>query len=247
MLRDYLEGSINPCNIYKTIRHNVKFNKEHPNYFKPEGITVFCGAQGSGKTLSAVQFIEKLTFDYPQAILVTNTEMKNINFMTEVREYTGLDCLLDIENGEKGVIYFIDEIHLEMNSLESKNLSMDVIVELSQQRKQRKLIVGTSQVFMRMAKPLREQIKHVILCKNYFHVLQFNRYIDNEYAYEKDGKLVSDRSKVYWWFHSPSLYNSYNTYAKMKRYKNEWRSGSDKQNIYENDNVIKLDVGGSGK
>ena len=67
--------------------------------------------------MSAVQFIEKLTFDYPKAILVTNTEMHNINFLTEVREYTGLDCLLDIENGEKGVIYFIDEIHLEMNSL----------------------------------------------------------------------------------------------------------------------------------
>lgn len=196
--------------------------------------------------MSAVQFIEKLTFDYPKAILVTNTEMHNINFLTEVREYTGLDCLLDIENGEKGVIYFIDEIHLEMNSLESKNLSMDVIVELSQQRKQRKLIVGTSQVFMRMAKPLREQIKHVILCKNFLRILQFNRYIDNEYAVEKDGKLVSDRSKVYWWFHSPRLYNSYNTYAKMKRYKNEWRKGNDKQDIYNN-NVINLEMGGNSK
>lgn len=172
--------------------------------------------------------------------------MHNINFLTEVREYTGLDCLLDIENGEKGVIYFIDEIHLEMNSLESKNLSMDVIVELSQQRKQRKLIVGTSQVFMRMAKPLREQIKHVILCKNFLRILQFNRYIDNEYAVEKDGKLVSDRSKVYWWFHSPILYNSYNTYAKMKRYKNEWRKGNDKQDIYNN-NVINLEMGGNSK
>lgn len=161
--------------------------------------------------------------------------MSNINFLTEVREYTGLDCLMDIENGENGVIYFIDEIHLEMNSLESKNLSMDTIVELSQQRKQRKLIVGTSQVFMRMAKPLREQVKNVIVCKNFFRLLQANRYIDNEISYEKDGKLCSDRSKLFLWFHSPRLYNSYNTYAKMKRYKREWSSGNEKQDIYIKD------------
>lgn len=185
--------------------------------------------------MSAVQFIEQLTFDYPKAILVTNTEMKNINFLTEVVEYKGLDSLLEIENGENGVIYFIDEIHLEMNSLESKNLSMDTIVELSQQRKQRKLIVGTSQVFMRMAKPLREQVKNVIICKNFFRLLQVNRYVDNEFAYEKDGKLCSDRSKMFFWFHSPRLYNSYDTYAKMKRYKNEWRNGNEKQDIYSTD------------
>lgn len=189
--------------------------------------------------MSAVQFIEQLTFDYPKAILVTNTEMKNINFLTEVVEYKGLDSLLEIENGENGVIYFIDEIHLEMNSLESKNLSMDTIVELSQQRKQRKLIVGTSQVFMRMAKPLREQVKNVIICKNFFRLLQMNRYVDNEFAYEKDGKLVSDRSKLFFWFHSPKLYNSYDTYAKMKRYKNEWRAGNSKQDIYDNSLVIR--------
>lgn len=165
--------------------------------------------------------------------------MKNINFLTEVVEYKGLDSLLEIENGENGVIYFIDEIHLEMNSLESKNLSMDTIVELSQQRKQRKLIVGTSQVFMRMAKPLREQVKNVIICKNFFRLLQMNRYVDNEFAYEKDGKLVSDRSKLFFWFHSPKLYNSYDTYAKMKRYKNEWRAGNSKQDIYDNSLVIR--------
>lgn len=202
------------------------------------GITVFCGPQGSGKTLSAVQFVEQLTYDYPNAILVTNTEMKNINFLTQVVEYKGLDSLLEIENGENGVIYFIDEIHLEMNSLESKNLSMDTIVELSQQRKQRKLIVGTSQVFMRMAKPLREQVKNVIVCKNFFRLLQMNRYVDNEFAYEKDGKLCSDRSKLFFWFHSPALYNSYDTYAKMKRYKKEWSSGTTRQDIYDNSCMI---------
>ena len=56
------------------------------------------------------------------------------------------------------MLYFIDELHLELNSLESKNIDIDVMVEISQQRKQRKHIVGTSQVYMRLAKPIREQI-----------------------------------------------------------------------------------------
>lgn len=85
-----------------------------------------------------------------------------------VYAYDGIDCLKNINNGEYGVVYFIDEIHLELNSLESKNIDIDVMVELSQQRKQRKHIVGTSQIYMRMAKPLREQVKDIILCKNYF-------------------------------------------------------------------------------
>ncbi|MFQ9701887.1 MAG: hypothetical protein ACLR0U_04940 [Enterocloster clostridioformis] len=41
----------------------------------------------------------------------------------------------------------IDEIHLEFNSLESKNIDIEVMIEVSQQRKQRKHIIGTSQVY----------------------------------------------------------------------------------------------------
>ena len=152
----FLNGSINPYNIFKVINYKHKFRKEHPLYFGQDGLLVFCGSQGSGKTLSAVQYIRELCDFYPRAILVTNTEIKGLSKNTRVIEYTGIDSITKIENGEEGVIYFIDEIHLEFNSLESKNVPIEVMVEVSQQRKQRKHIVGTSQVFMRMAKPLRE-------------------------------------------------------------------------------------------
>lgn len=102
-------------------------------------------------------------------VLVTNVDINGLPEHTQVIEYDGLECLKNIENGQHGVLYFIDEIHLELNSLESKNIDMDTIVELSQQRKQRKHIVGTSQVYMRMAKPLREQVKNVVLCKNFLN------------------------------------------------------------------------------
>ena len=226
-----LDGSFNPFNMIKVLNYRHKFNKSHPNYFQPEGLLVFCGSQGSGKTLSAVQYIKKVVELYPKCILVTNTEIKDLPSYTRVVDYEGIESLTHIENGQDGVLYFIDEIHLEFNSLESKNVPIEVMIEVSQQRKQRKHIVGTSQVYMRMAKPLREQIKNVVLCKNFFHCIQFNRLIDGDSAIEKNGKLVFDTVKYSIWFHTPNLYGSYDTYAKMKRYRNEW-NGISRQDIY---------------
>lgn len=239
----FLDGSINPFNIFRIMKYRIDFKKHHPLYFGQDGLLVFCGSQGSGKTLSAVQYVRSLCEFYPNAILVTNTSILGLPKHTRVIEYDGIDCLKNLENGEKGVIYFIDEIHLEFNSLESKNIPIEVLVEVSQQRKQRKHIIGTSQVFMRMAKPLREQIKNVVICKNYFGCIQYNKLIDGETATEKDGKLCADVKKHSIWFHTPEIYNSYDTYAKMKRYRQEWQ-GVKRSNIYDmdNTNVINLEV-----
>nr|DAW66238.1 MAG TPA: zonular occludens toxin [Inoviridae sp.] len=219
----FLTGSQKPINIIKKIKYNIDFRKEHPDYFWPEGLLVFCGSQGSGKTLSAVQYIMKVCKLYPKAILCTNVEIKGLNPSTKVIEYNGINCLKNLENGQFGVIYFIDEIHLEFNSLESKNIDIDIMIEISQQRKQRKHIVGTSQVYGRMAKPLREQIKNAVLCQNYFGCIQRNILIDGDKTHEEDGKLVVDKSKTFFWIHNPELYSCYDTYAKMRRYRNEWQ------------------------
>ena len=96
-------------------------------------------------------------------------------------------------------------------------------MEVSQQRKQRKHIVGTTQVYGRLAKPFREQIKNAVLCNCIGRVFQLNTLIDGAKSVEKDGHLVTDTVKRFYWFHSPDLYDSYDTYAKMRRYKNEWK------------------------
>ena len=223
MEKQLLEGSLNPMNIFSSIKYDLDFARNNPDYFREEGIMIFCGSQGSGKTLSAVQYVKKLCRKYPKAILVTNVDIDGLPVDTRIIEYNGLECLKNVENGQLGVIYFIDEIHLELNSLESKNIDMDTIVELSQQRKQRKHIVGTSQVYMRMAKPLREQVKDIVLCKNYFKYFQFNKLIDGFESYEENGKLHAEVVYRLPWFHSPALYGSYDTYAKMRRYKEEWK------------------------
>ena len=212
-------------NEYLDMRFNVidgvkaqywKIKNRIPGEMKVTGINIFCGPQGSGKTLSLVHYLKPILKDHPRAIIVSNIEF-NFKVSNEVRPYKSFDDF-KIENGVYGVIYVLDEIHLILNSLESKGVPLSVIVELSQQRKQRKLILGTSQVYSRMAKPLREQIRNVIICKNYFGLLQFNYLIDAFNTKEKDGELKVDKLKISFFFHSKEDYQSYDTYKKMDTY-----------------------------
>lgn len=227
-----LEGSKNILNLFKVRRYKKEFYKNNPSYFRPDGFIVFCGAQGTGKTLSAVQYVKELTWRYPKCKLVTNIKIKGLNPAVQVIEYDGITTLTTIENGYQGVIYLIDEIHLEFNSLESKNIPIEVFVEISQQRKQRKHIVGTSQQFLRLAKPLREQVKNLVICRNFFSCIQYNKLIDGSTIQEKDGHIKMDIKKKSLWFHTPDLYRSYDTYAKMKRYRKDWSTGVGRENIY---------------
>lgn len=228
-----LNGSKNILNIWRIRRYKKAFYKEHPSYFRPDGLIVFCGPQGAGKTLSAVQYVRELSWIYPKVKICTNVDIEGLNPCCEVIEYDGLHCLTNIENGYDGVIYLIDEIHLEFNSLESKNIPIEVMIEVSQQRKQRKHIVGTSQQFMRLAKPLREQVKNLVLCKNYLGCIQYNKLIDGETIMEKDGHIQMDIRKKALWFHTPDLYDSYDTYKKMRRYRKEWKGVTSQSNLYE--------------
>ena len=96
--KEFLYGSKNPIDFFKTKAYKRKFKKEHSDYFEPDGILVFCGWQGSGKTISAVNYISQLTYIYPKAIVVTNTDLTNLNPATSVIEYNGMESLTDINN-----------------------------------------------------------------------------------------------------------------------------------------------------
>ena len=51
--KKYFKGSHNPINAFRAFGHDFLFYRSNPYYFDPAGIWVFCGCQGSGKTLSA--------------------------------------------------------------------------------------------------------------------------------------------------------------------------------------------------
>lgn len=204
-------------NVFKQIKFSRDFRKKNPYYFRPDGLIVFCGPQGSGKTLSAVNYVYNLAKIYPRCKIVTNIELTDFPFDNErVFLFEGADDLKKYSNGQYGVIFLIDEVQLYFNSLGSKNIDISVMAQISQQRKQRKHIVCTSQVFGRMAKPLREQFDVVIFCeKKFFGFMQKNSLIDRNSINSQEStgtNIVGDVKKVYRYFKNPSSFNRYDTY-----------------------------------
>lgn len=212
--------------------------RREKEFFWPTGTQVYCGRQGSGKTISAVKHIQDLKSSYPQAIVVSNLVLNNftavefsdrsdlnVKLLTLDPEfqyiyYRNMEqlqiALVGVNNSTKGVIYLIDEIHTYFNALESKNIPMYVFTEISQQRKQRKLIVGTSQLFLRMAKPFREQCDNLIMCNTFMGVVTFQRAFDGmTLDQDYDGKLSGHVKKKGWFFHTRKLRKSYDTYQKV--------------------------------
>lgn len=268
--RDLVRNDLSIRQAIRTMRYKRKFRKENPTYFDGDGLIVFTGPQGSGKTLSAVRYCYALMRNYPKAKLVTNLMLKDYPIVTLeefirnfyglassadfhemtlnaqkhiIADYLHLNRVFPFNNGDdlmrynnliEGVIFLIDEIQLYFNSLESKNINMDVMTEMSQQRKQRKHIIATSQVFGRMAKPIREQFNTIVKCNNYLSILQRNLYLrteditTNEDFTDPHGKV----DKVQLFFHRVEDYERYDTYYKIL--KSKFIAGEERnQDIYD--------------
>lgn len=216
-IKNFLDGSLNPKNIISTIKHNVLFARNNPDYFYPAGIWVFCGPQGCGKTLSAVQCLKKICKAYPKAKVCSNLKINGIE--NEVIEFTDYEQLKSLDNGIEGIIFFLDELHILWNSLESKDIPVSEMACFCQMRKNRRVIIGTSQVYGRIAKPIREQLQYAIDCKNYFGLLQVNTIVDPSDSVEVNGNIEAKIIGHKVWFHSPDLYKSYDTLFKIEKAK----------------------------
>lgn len=209
------EGSHNPADFFRSAYFKAKFWKDNPRYFYPEGIWVFCGPQGSGKTLSAVQTVQHMSARYPYAKVCSNMEVRGLG--VDVIPFEGYDMLSSLDNGTDGVIFLLDELHVLWNSLESRNVPVSEMAAFCQMRKARRVIVGTSQVYGRIAKPIREQLKYVFDCHNYFGLIQVNDRLDPTESIERDGHIAAVSLGRTWFFHTPELYRSYETLNKIER------------------------------
>lgn len=215
----YTKGSKSLKNVVATLRYKSKFACDNPDYFYPAGIWVFCGAQGAGKTLSAVKCLKEMAKDYPKAKICSNLDIKGLD--REIIPFEDYSQLTSLSNGVEGIIFFLDEIHVLWNSLESKDIPISEMACFCQMRKDRRVIIGTSQVYGRIAKPIREQLQYVVDCKNFANILQYNKIIDPADSIERDGHLDAKCIKNQFWFHTPDLYESYDTLFKIKKAQRE--------------------------
>lgn len=219
----YFHNYLKIGEVFENLEYKRLFKIEHPNFFYPNGITVFCGGQGSGKTMSANRYIKQLLEEFPHCIVCSNVPLEYVP-SDRFFPYEGMQTFGKVINGEEGVIYFLDEMHLEYNSLESKGMPVGLFEVISQQRKQRIHIVGTAQVFTRLAKPFREQIDQIVICNNIFglDMINYNQVCKGETLREmKDGTLSARVVNKYFLLHGPTLYNQYDSFEVVHRMAND--------------------------
>lgn len=187
----------------------------NPFDFKEYGLHMVCGAQGSGKTMTVVYLLQQWKNKYPMMKIGTNMFYTLQDFPIEHWK-----DLIDHKNGSFGIANVIDEIQTWFNSLESKDFPIEMIEQVSQQRKQRKCIVGTAQVFSRIAKPIREQTHFVYIPITLFGCLTIVRKTKPEY-WDDEKQKFKKYTGTFFFVQNKELRESYDTYRIIEKYKNE--------------------------
>lgn len=198
--------------MFKDFYYKIRNGREFEEY----GVTMFCGRQGAGKTIAMTEYLERMRKKYPNVMILTNYGYKN-----ETRPFFDWKDFFEVRNGVDGVIFAIDEIQNEFSSSSWRNFPESLLSEITQQRKQRVKIVCTSQIFTRVAKPLREQCMEVVECftiagrwtftKGY-DAVDYNRAIDSPNIRANIRKLFF-RSFI----QDEYLRSLYDTYSKIER------------------------------
>lgn len=187
-----------------------------PSEFPYDGIWIFSGGQGTGKTLHMMHVVRDIYEMYPNALIVSNVSIFGIPCIP----YTGIEDFDKYNNGTDGIIFVLDEIQTMYNSLESKNMPPSTLAVWSQNRKNRRVIIGTSQRFTRVAKGLREQTKWHIECKKPFACFYPYRVLSG-YDYDENGEYQGEKSKFQFYVPRRSVMCMYNTMEVVGGKKNE--------------------------
>lgn len=195
-----------------------KWTRPEPNQF-PTGTRVYTGFQGSGKTISMVKYAFDIQKEFPECYIYSNVKITGLENYIYIENDGILEQALRRTNGCAGVLIMLDEAHLFFNK--KTGISLDVLTAISQQRKDRKRLVFTSQIWNELDVSLRKQVKEIVTCKCFAKKFQINTISDGESLHFD--KLTSEykankiRTEIF--KHSDLLYNSYDTYQKI--YSNE--------------------------
>ena len=188
--------------------------------FLESGFHLFVGEQGSGKTITLVYMLLRLQKQYPKLVVRTNLLYKYEN--GTIKNWKDL---VFRNNGIYGQVDVIDEVQNWFNSLQSKDFPPEMFAEITQQRKQKKCILGTSQVWGRVAKPIREQVSIVYKPITVFGCLTFVR--KYKPCVKDDGSIDKLQPRgMFFFVHNDIIRNAFDTYKKiqvqsLKGYKSE--------------------------
>lgn len=186
------------------------FDKD-PDFFKYQGCVIFEGRQGAGKSIAMVEFAMRMQQEYPLSKCITNL---GYAYQDDVLE--DWRSLMNYKNGIYGVIVLMDELQNWFSSQDSKNFPPEMLQIITQNRKNRRIILGTSQNFYLLAKAIRSQATEVRRCLTLFGactiVRRFYPVLDSEGNVLKFKKLG-----MYFFVHDRKLRECYDTYKVIER------------------------------
>ncbi len=178
-----------------------------PDFFLPQGLVIFTGRQGNGKTISLMQYAMELLDTYPRAKCISNTK-----FALQDEQLKHWTQLINYKNAHMGVIAIIDELQNWFSSNSSRNFPPDMLSVITQNRKNRRVILGTAQNFYLLAKPIRSQCTEIRECVTLAGVLTI--VIRREPVVDNDGEVKQLKYRgMYCFAHDRRLRDSYDTYS----------------------------------
>lgn len=206
-------------------------------YIRPKGVQfpvgsiVFKGYQGSGKTLSMVHYVFQLQKQFPKCIIYSNVKIKGLKNFHLIENDRDVAEAISAQNGPDGVVLLLDEAHLFFNK--KTGISLDVLTAISQQRKDRRRIVMSSQIWEELDISLRKQVKHIVSCYCRFGHIQYNHISDGEsLTYDKmQGCYTAKHLYTEVFKHNQKLYDSYDTLQKIVRNDQYSRESATPQHI----------------
>jgi ATP-dependent Clp protease ATP-binding subunit ClpX len=193
-----------------------------PDYFREYGVHIVAGKQGSGKTVTVAYMLRRFQKMYPKLKVKTNFNYKHEDGV--IRHWKDV---VASENGIYGEIDVIDEVQNWFNSLQSKDFPVEMMTEITQQRKQRKCIIGTSQVFTRVAKPIREQTYILYEPITVFGCLTIVRKFEPVIKADSGTPDEKKFKGIFFFVHTKELRESYDTYHKIEEMAKEGFKPSD--------------------
>lgn len=213
-MSEFMEPDIGLKNIPDVVRARLLKDDDG---FPYAGMWLFTGAQGSGKTLLLMHMVKQIHEQYPDALIVSNVSIFGIPCIP----YQGIEDFEKYKNGSKGVIFVIDEIHILFNALESAKMPLSTMQVWAQNRKNRRLILGTTQRFTRAAKGVREQTTWHYECRRPLLWVLYRYKVLDGAKYNDEGKyeLDEDEKPPHFQIYVPklSVMTMYNTLEVVKR------------------------------
>lgn len=186
-----------------------RFNRP-PDFFQPQGLVVFTGRQGGGKSSGLMQYVLDLQYQYPKCKVISNTAYKY-----QDAKLDHWKRLIDYKNGQMGVVAIMDELQNWFSSNQSRNFPPEMLSVITQNRKNRRLILGTAQNFYLLAKPIRSQVTEVRNCITLAGVITI--VTRREPILDSDGEVKEmKRRGTYFFVHSRELRECYDTWATVE-------------------------------